>query len=323
MIYETEISEIPALHIQEIAIHQEFLWLLSETGQTWETGRLFSLNIRDLTRTEIHPDYGHIAAFCNAGKYGEILATTSNELWSWTPGGPELLSTIPLPGLPPEDFQNKIVFTRDRPTKTRIIRIVAGRDSVCLITPYSLLTYDLYDGLWKITPLQQFFTKGIQNPAIITPSGSCYVGTNFGEWGGNLVRINAESGEITSLFHGTPVTGVIIDPLDTTNVLFSLGLWHMGISDGGIYRTREGRIEPVLDDEAVFDLKEKNGVFWGATLKNIREFSKEGETIVEYGKPLGMTDGIIYHPKRELVIVKTSINGSVALCGGTPIIAVQ
>jgi hypothetical protein len=268
MIHETEIPEFPDIHLQEIAVHKEFLWLLYDTGRIWETGRLFSLNIKDLIRTEICPDNGHVDAFCTYEK-GIILATTSGELWFCTPiRGSELLSSIPIPGLHAEEYKIKTAFTGYLPVKDRIIRIIPGNESVCLITTSSLLTYDLSDGLWRTTPLQQYLMKGIQNAAVFTRSGSfLYSGANFGEFGGDLVRINTASGETTRLLHGKPVTGVIVDPLDTKNVLFSIGLWHLGIVKGGIYRIHGEEIEPVLEGEPVFDLKSKGDVFWGATLR--------------------------------------------------------
>jgi len=79
---------------------------------------------------------------------------------------------------------------------------------------------------------------------------SIYVGFDVGEWGGGLQQVDLNAGVVTNIERRDtknpcdgplnrecdPVTGVIPDPQNRECVLASVGLVHLGISNGRILR---------------------------------------------------------------------------------------
>jgi hypothetical protein len=74
-----------------------------------------------------------------------------------------------------------------------------------------------------------------------TADGLLYVGSNRGEWGGELVVIDPASGVAEELSQEN-VTAIVSDPVSPACVLATSGLAHLGISSGRVLRVcgREG-----------------------------------------------------------------------------------
>jgi hypothetical protein len=98
--------------------------------------------------------------------------------------------------------------------------------------------------------------SSLQSECAITEAGFVYVGINAGEWGGGLRRITLATGAVESierrdgneLCEGPlnascdPVTAVLVDAREPDCVFASVGLAHMGFTEGRVLRVCGGHV---------------------------------------------------------------------------------
>jgi len=208
------------------------------------------------------------------------------------------------------------------------------------------------NGEWKSVPLKNRLRLGIQS-AIASPTlgGRIYVGTNNGEWGGGLQRVDLRSGAVTKIERRDgkglcdgplnsdcdPVTGVIADPQMKECVLASVGLVHLFTSSGRILRVCEEKVTVISEKsvsraekdkrkmtEAFFGLARaaEGGGFWAITWRALYRFDADGHQEGEYALPkLKPVSGIyLSHELPGAVVVRTDVNWSVSTSGYTPLV---
>jgi hypothetical protein len=204
---------------------------------------------------------------------------------------------------------------------------------------------------WSSIPLKGKLRLGVQS-GIASPiaGGSIYVGTNMGEWGGGLQRIELQTGAVTNierrdgkgLCEGPlnsdcdPITAVIPDPQNTKCVLTSVGLVHLSTSTGRILQVCghkvtviSERVAPVKDDaerkmtEAFFGLAPAaDGGFWAITWRALYHYDAKGHVEREYALPaLKPVSGIYLSCEIPgVAVVRTDVNWAVSTSGYTPLV---
>ncbi len=200
-------------NIVSAAVFDGQLWLTGEPGDKDLGGALVSYRLSDGTRTlriarnvvGIVKPPGHMLALVAADAHHFSLE-------EWKNGAFIVRASVELAAAP-------TLFT-----------LIGGKPAT--VSPTGI---ELFDGhAWHaiaadLTPPGQIHRP--PSAAGATASGRyIYVGYNYGEWGGGLTRIDAESGAVKPIdFKGrwaSNINAVIPDPADTDCVLVALGLIH-------------------------------------------------------------------------------------------------
>ena len=225
-------------------------------------------------------------------------------------------------------------------------------DAPAILSARTLRIFSADGHLSRSVKLQGKFRNGVQvSTAAPAQADYIYVGFNVGEWGGGLQRVDLKTGSINSVerrdtnklcagpLNGDcdPVTGVIPDSTKPGCVLASVGLVHMGMSDGRILRVCGNNVSVVWQKaskggfdgtlnvtEAVFGLaKAPDGGFWAITDGALHRFAPDGTPKNEYPLPkLERVSGI--YLSRDVpgaIVVLTDVNWAVSTSGYTPLLA--
>jgi hypothetical protein len=78
-----------------------------------------------------------------------------------------------------------------------------------------------------------------------TDGSALYAGSNFGEWGGALIRIDLRDGTVSPVEYGN-ITGLIPDPTATDCVIASEGLAHLFSRSGSVLRVCGEHATPIF-----------------------------------------------------------------------------
>jgi hypothetical protein len=204
---------------------------------------------------------------------------------------------------------------------------------------------------WHAIALQGNLRSGVQVTAATPVSGgSVYVGINIGEWGGGLQQVDLKTGAVTNVERRDtrelcagplnsecdPVTGLIADPQRKECILASVGLVHMGFSEGRILRVCDSRVYLVAEvvmrtpglprlkqTEAFYGLvRAADGGFWGITWRALYRFGANGEKEKEYKLPeLEAVSGLYLSRKIPgAIVLRTDVNWAVSTSGYTPLV---
>jgi len=207
---------------------------------------------------------------------------------------------------------------------------------------------------WRVVQLKGKLRSGVQVSVAAPQEGDrIYVGLNVGEWGGGLQQVDLKTGAVSeierrdtkNLCDGPlnrqcdPVTGVIPDPQNKQCVLASVGLVHLGSSNGRILRVCDSRVTVLSEiliqgdkakgndkwgrTEAFYGLASSaDGGFWGITYRALYLFDSDGQTKQEYAFPkLESVSGV--HLSKALphvIVVQTDVNWAVSTSGYTPLL---
>ena len=172
-----------------------------------------------------------------------------------------------------------------------------------------------------------------------------YVGTNIGEWGGQLFRIDLATGRVTTLQGiDDPVTGLVADREAPPCLFASLGVSHLGLWRGRVVRICGDRLETVLevpvlpigkrieralssrarqfppDTEPVFGLAPAPGGFWAVTPRSLYHWQR-GE--LERWRRPGFEDAhglAVSTALPDVVLVATDANATRSVSGYTPLV---
>ena len=209
------------------------------------------------------------------------------------------------------------------------------------------------DKTWRVVELKGKLRAGVEESVASPQEGdSIYVGFDVGEWGGGLQRVDLKTGAVTDIERRDtknacdgplnrecdPVTGVIPDPQNKECVLASIGLVHLGLSNGRILRVCGSHVTLVSEmlipggksdsskwgrTEAFYGLAPSvEGGFWGITYRSLYHFDAAGNKSQEYTLPkLDSVSGI--HLSRALpgvIVLQTDVNWAVSTSGCTPLV---
>jgi hypothetical protein len=211
------------------------------------------------------------------------------------------------------------------------------------------------DNTWQVVQLKGKLRSGVGvNVASPNEGDGIYVGFDVGEWGGGLQRVDVRTGTVAdverrdtkNLCDGPlnrecdPVTGVIPDPQNRECVLASVGLVHLGMSNGRILRICDSRVTLVSEILIPGDKKTSNntkwgrteafyglapsadGGFWGVTYRALYLFDAAGDRKQEYPLPkLESVSGIhLSKALPEVIVLQTDVNWAVSTSGYTPLV---
>jgi hypothetical protein len=211
------------------------------------------------------------------------------------------------------------------------------------------------DNTWQVVQLKGKLRSGVAVSVASPQEGDgIYVGFDVGEWGGGLQRVDVRTGAVSdverrdtkNLCDGPlnrecdPVTGVIPDPQNRECVLASVGLVHLGMSNGRILRICDSRVTLVSEilipgdkkkpsdtnwgrTEAFYGLAPSaDGGFWGITYRALYLFDAAGNEKQEYPLPkLESVSGM--HMSKALpqvIVLQTDVNWAVSTSGYTPLV---
>jgi hypothetical protein len=209
------------------------------------------------------------------------------------------------------------------------------------------------DNTWRVVELKGKLRSGVQVSAASLQGGSSiYVGFDVGEWGGGLQRVDLKTGAVTDIERRDtknacdgplnrecdPVTGVIPDPQSKDCVLTSIGLVHLGMSNGRMLRVCGSQVtqvsEILLPDrengtnkwgrtEAFYGIAPSlEGGFWGITYRSLHQFDAAGKQEREYALPnLESVSGIrLSRALPGVIVLQTDVNWAVSTSGYTPLV---
>lgn len=192
--------------------------------------------------------------------------------------------------------------------------------------------------------------------SVLATSDYLFVGSNKGEWGGGLQRIDLKTGKIKNIAKNAtgelcagplntacdPVNGIALQPGKPGCVAAAIGLVHF-FPHGRIvevckdkvrrlyfkpYETgrdhagkRETRDDEPFSTVAFFGLQEVHGQLWAAGIDGIYKFEADGKVVVT---PLPKFDSVgkvaVSFELPEVVLVLTSINRRMSISGAAPML---
>lgn len=132
-----------------------------------------------------------------------------------------------------------------------VYTIAAGDKLTFVLTNQRLAALDQESGEWKTKTLDHPFDMyELENPvSLVQDDRWVWYGTDAGEWGGHLVMADFRTGETSAPSNDDPVTAIVPDPGKQHCVLFTQGLAHLGMTEGGLYRTCGDKPETVFSDK--------------------------------------------------------------------------
>lgn len=132
-----------------------------------------------------------------------------------------------------------------------VYTIAAGDKLTFVLTSQRLAALDQDSGQWKTTTLDHPFDMyELENPvSLVQDDRWVWYGTDAGEFGGHLVMADFRTGETSEPSNNDPVTAIVPDPGKQHCVLFTQGLAHLGMTEGGLYRTCGDKPETVFSDK--------------------------------------------------------------------------
>lgn len=132
-----------------------------------------------------------------------------------------------------------------------VYTIAAGDKLTFVLTNQRLAALDQESGEWKTKTLDHPFNMyELENPvSLVQDDRWVWYGTDAGEWGGHLVMADFRTGETAEPSNDDPVTAIVPDPGKQHCVLFTQGLAHLGMTEGGLYRTCGDKPETVFSDK--------------------------------------------------------------------------
>ena len=314
------------------------LWLLSRLSSANDlAGGLISLDLVSLERRVLFPN----------GVFS--IVKEGQELWVMRRPSPQSGGVLVSRWRADEfwDLPSMEISSDDEP-----IALFIHDGSPVVLTKQSVQRFASGMGeTWQGTKLDSQLRGGVQ-VSVAAPRGGdvAYVGLNVGEWGGGLQQVNLRDGSVhnierrdsSNLCAGPlnkdcdPVTGLIEDPENAQCVLASVGLVHLGFSEGRILRICGQRVEILVEfpfkhkeslslkqTEAFYGLRSAGGGnYWGITWRALYKFQPDGKTYETYERPKAQNvAGILM--SREIpgvVIICTDVNWAVSTSGYTPLV---
>jgi hypothetical protein len=313
------------------------LWLRGTTAHARAadgSGALISFSLIDLSRRD-HFDSGVLG-----------IETIGTDLWVLRQSPSSKMEWI-VSALRNDSFEDRARFATSDTDKPLALFNSGGTPAVLSQKSIRVLSDG---GGWELINIQGTLRQGVQtevaSPAI---GNSVYVGTNIGEWGGGLQRVDLKTGAVVSverrdtkeLCDGPlnsdcdPVTGVIPDPRTNDCVLVAIGLVHF-LSHGRILRvcgdqvsvvfehsrTEEVNTRKLEESDAFYGLASADGGFWAVTPGALYRFGADGKTHVQYPFPKLHPESGVYM-NRDLpgaIVIRTDVNWAVSVSGYTPLV---
>jgi hypothetical protein len=246
-----------------------------------------------------------------------------------------------------------------RATNDAVLGLKEYRNRLLVLTQHKIYLRD-DNAQWRTVTIKPGLGGAYQTPFAATDSGYIYLGLNHGEFGGGLLQVSIDSGQVRKLekrdkpdlcagplnSECDPVTGVIRDPADPSCVIASIGLRHF-MESGRLIRVcnesvsvvfsksfreiaAEDKVESAdkvsLDHatEAIFDLVPGEKDYWAVTGRGVYRFTP-GEAPTFHAMPkLRTLAGITLSDDiTNVIVVSTDINWAASLSGYTPLLAVK
>jgi hypothetical protein len=120
-----------------------------------------------------------------------------------------------------------------------VYTIAAGDKLTFVLTNKRLAALDQSSGEWKTEALDHPFDLfELENPiSLVQGDRWVWYGTDAGEFGGRLIMADFRTGETSEPWDSDPVTAIVPIGGGEHCVLFAVGLAHLGLTNGGIYKT--------------------------------------------------------------------------------------
>ncbi len=272
-----------------------------------------------------------------------ILRARSGALWAlddapavWTGDGSSWTNAYQAPPLPPGDAALALAERSSRPV---------------IMTRTSAITFNEHNAPSR-KQLDMHLPKSLQSECAITEAGFAYIGVNFGEFGGGLIRIDLATGRVGSADHeageggcsGTmnptchPVTAVLVDDSAPDCVWAAIGIRHMGFEHGGVVRVCDGRHfivdfeKPAEVDfyghkfpttEPVMGLARARAGFVASTPYAAYVVDEGAARRLEWGQPREVCGLSLFAPTPEVLGVLTRINNRLSVSGLMPLVATE
>jgi len=338
-------KELPEERFGRAEIHKNTLWLQCLPGMYERKGRLFAIDIEKKHVMEAVPHHGNIKDFLVLPK-GIVFAImnyeTANELWICRKNEWDFVSKI----RSYEEISPGFDDSKKKP-RSRLIKIFAWKEEIIVLSVASIMRYSIEEKEWNHVKLSEHLMYTDEMSSVITSSGMIYLGYYYGEFGGKLIRISIETGQVENLdwaikmfsklelfgqngeiqvFSNTysmPVTGIIVNPLHPDKIIYSLGLQHCGFDDGGIFHLHETDKELILGNLAVKQLKSSGRSYYAASYDSLLEFKDGGHRKLEFGEIFNVGGVYISMPAPGVAAVLPGVKYATSWCDLRPLLAVE
>jgi hypothetical protein len=243
-----------------------------------------------------------------------------------------------------------------RDGRDAVLGLKEYRDGLLVLTQRKIYLQDRA-GSARTVQIKKALPAAYQTPFAVTDDGYIYLGINQGEWGGGLIQVSIDSGEVKGREQKDkpdpcagplnpdcdPVTGVIRDPADSSCVIASIGLRHF-MEQGRLIRVCKESVSVVFSKsyaeedktksadqqfeehstEAIFDLVPGENDYWAVTGRRVYHFTPGSEPTFHAIPKLRTLSGINLNDEiTNIIVVSTDINWAKSLSGYTPLIALK
>ena len=149
--------------------------------------------------------------------------------------------------------------------KEGVITVAAGTKYTFVLTDHRLAALDQSAGSWKTVTLDHPFDfVETENPtSLVQDDRWLWYGSDAGEFGGQLIMVDFRTGDTAEPSSEDEVTAIVSDPGQEHCVLFTEGLAHLGMTEGGLYRTCGDKPATLFSGrEPIWDLvSSKSGLY--------------------------------------------------------------
>lgn len=206
-----------------------------------------------------------------------------------------------------------------------VYTIAAGTKYTFVLTDSRLATLDQSTGDWKTTTLDHpFDLHELENPiSLVEDDRWVWYGTDAGEWGGHLIMADARTGETSEPWNSDPVTAIVPATGAEHCVLFTVGLAHLGMTEGGIYKTCGDKPESTFSgQEPIWDLVSSNtGLFAlsQGSLVPLKNAKPDFDTKINFPSKIDQSvAGLPAHLESGILVLYSGARWEVSTSGLTP-----
>lgn len=227
------------------------------------------------------------------------------------------------------------VSRADLPEPAQLMAVIGGK--IAAVTHHKVITFD--GNQWRTIASGFASPKPMHAPptaaGATASGGSIYLGYNYGEWGGGLLRIDAQSGETKpvklDVRFADNVTAIMPDPSKANCVIISLGLIHFE-SVGEIDRVCGDTATRVFvnppdkagdfGSEAFYALVPAGSGYWAVGSQALYHFAGAGDPVRQPIEGFEPWHGLYISRKQPgIILVLSEISRHNAVNGGMPLVA--
>lgn len=206
--------------------------------------------------------------------------------------------------------------------------LAAGSDKIFVVTDKHIAAFDIATATWRLKRLvnpQEMVD--FENPVTLVQDDRwIWLGSDSGEFGGMLLKIDYKTGTETAVDDNDTVTGLVNEPGHPGCVIFSSGLAHLMTLEGVLYESCGDKPKLIWKEEnPIWGLVEPGNKIYALTqgalvpfLNGKLDFDKKIAFPHHYEKALAGIPALVIS---NVLVVYSGARGEVSTAGDTPFAA--